>query len=330
MPDKEIMVSVLVITFNHLKFIKRCLDSMVNQKTDFRYEIIIHDDASTDGTAEIVREYAERYPDLIIPILQEKNQYSQGVNFVKDFLFPLASGEYIIELEGDDFWSDENKLQLQVDALKNHPDCSLCVHSTGTVDVDGNKLEYRFPMMELDEGVITTQKFMELTLNENNWPFHQSALMANAELYREYMELENDGFPSKFFSVGDLPRYLFFGLKGNTYYIDREMTVYTMDSGGFMSRINVDPEFARKVYQGYIDGLTEFDAYSNYVYSDQIHKMLVPRRFGVARIDRRFDLLVSNPEYDYLIQERGFLKGLAYRIIGHAMRLSRKIRKERT
>ena len=93
MPDKEVLVSVLCITFNHQKYIRRCLDSMVNQKTDFRYEIIIHDDASTDGTPNIVREYAQRYPDLIIPILQKENQYSQGVDMINDYMFPKASGE---------------------------------------------------------------------------------------------------------------------------------------------------------------------------------------------------------------------------------------------
>ena len=330
MPDKEVLVSVLCITFNHQKYIRRCLDSMVNQKTDFRYEIIIHDDASTDGTPNIVREYAQRYPDLIIPILQKENQYSQGVDMMKDFMFPKASGEYIVELEGDDFWCDQNKLQLQVDAMRKHPECALCVHKTGTVDAGGSRLSWQFPMMNLEEGVITTQKLMELTLNEDSWPFHLSSLMVNVQLYREYMDFETVGFPAKFFRVGDLPRYLFYGLKGDAYYIDREMSVYTVDSGGFMSRAKIDPEFAKKAHQGFIDGLSEFNAYSDYKYSDLIEKMLVLRRFEIARIDRRFDLLVSKPEYDYLIKRRGLLKSIAFRVIGHAMLLTRRIRKERT
>lgn len=303
---------------------------MVNQKTDFRYEIIIHDDASTDETPDIIREYVRRYPELIIPILQEKNQYTQGVDMVKDHLFPKASGEYIVEIEGDDFWCDENKLQLQVDAMRKHPECALCVHKTGTVDASGSKLSWQFPAMDLEEGVITIQKYMELTLNGDNWPFHQSSLMAPIGLYREYMEYSLVGFPSKFFSVGDLPRFLFFGLKGDTYYIDREMSIYTVESGGFMSRAKTDPEFAKKAHQGFIDGLTEFDTYSGHKYSDLIEKALVLRRFEIARIDRRFDILVSNPEFDDLIKRRGVIKNIAFRILGHAMLLSRRIRKERT
>lgn len=330
MPDKDIMVSVLCITFNQHKYIRRCLDSMIKQKTSFRYEIILHDDASTDGTQDIVREYAERYPDLIIPILQEQNQYSQGVDFIGEYLFPKASGEYIVEIEGDDFWCDEYKLQLQVDAMKKHPSCALCVHSTGTVDAEGNKLDFRFPMMRLEEGFITTQELMELTLNKDNWPFHVSSLMVSNQLFREYMHFEYIGFPRKFFRVGDLPRYLFYGLNGDAYYINREMSVYTMESGGFMSRMKVDPAFARKVHQGYIDGLNEFDAFSDYKYSNMIQKMLVPRKFEIARIDRRFDLLVSNPEYSELIRKRGPIKSIAIRFLGHAMRLTRRIRKERT
>ena len=330
MPDKEVLVSVLCITFNHQKYIRRCLDSMVNQKTDFRYEIIIHDDASTDGTPNIVREYAQRYPDLIIPILQKENQYSQGVDMINDYMFPKASGEYIVEIEGDDFWCDDHKLQLQVDAMRKHSECALSVHKTGTVDAGGNKLSWQFPMMNLEEGVITTQKLMELTLNKDNWPFHLSSLMVTTGLFREYMEFEPVGFPRRFYKVGDLPRYLYYGLKGDAYYIDREMSVYTMESGGFMSRMKADPEFARNVHQGYIDGLTEFDAFSDHKYSDLIAKMLVPRKFEIARIDRQFDILVSNPEFDYLIQGRGFIKSIAFRILGHAMLLSRRIRKERT
>ena len=85
------------------------------QKTTFPIEIIIHDDASTDGTAKIVKEYADKYPDLIVPILQTENQYSQGIKPSQNFVFPRARGKYIAFCEGDDYWTDPYKLQKQVD-----------------------------------------------------------------------------------------------------------------------------------------------------------------------------------------------------------------------
>ena len=329
MQCEDVMVSVLCVAFNHHKYIRRCLDSLVGQKTSFKYEIIVHDDASSDGTQEIIREYAGRFPNLIIPILQEENQYSNGKDIVKNFLYPAATGKYIVECECDDFWCDENKLQLQVEALKEHKNCVLCVHATNTVDAEEKKMDLHFPMMKIKEGIITTREFMDMTLDENSWPFHLSAFMVKKQLFEEYMDFKTTGFPSKFFRVGDLPLYLYFGLQGDTYYIDRVMTTYTMESGGFMSRVKADPRFAYKVSEGFIRGLTDFDEYSKHEYSAYVQRMLVPKRFEVARIERRFDILVSTPEYRRLIQKRGAIKRMAIWIVGYTMLLLGRLHKER-
>lgn len=319
MPETEVKVSVFCIAFNHHKYLRRCLDGMVSQKTSFRYEIIVHDDASTDGTQDIIREYAAKYPDLIVPILQKENQYSQRKDIVKSFLFPAASGKYIVECEGDDYWCEENKLQLQVEALESHPECVLCVHDTETVDADGNKQEMHFPMARLEHEIIPTEEFMDLMLDENSWPFHLSAFMVSADLFHEYMDFKTVGFPSKFFRVGDLPLYLFFASKGSTFYIQRTMSVYTLESGGFMSRVKQDPQFAYKVHKGYIDGLTEFDKYSGHKYRKYVRRTLARRRFEIARIERRFDTIVRTPEFKPYIQERGFLKCIAIYAVGYMM-----------
>lgn len=123
--DFEPKVSVCVFSYNQEGYIRECLEGIVNQKTSFKYEIIVHDDASTDGTAEIIREFQNKYPDLIIPILQKKNQYS--INFHKPFIngWQAASGEFIALCEGDDYWIDDDKLQKQYDLIK-HSDKDLC------------------------------------------------------------------------------------------------------------------------------------------------------------------------------------------------------------
>jgi glycosyltransferase involved in cell wall biosynthesis len=122
----DIMVSICCLTYNQEEYIKDALEGFVNQKTTFPFEILIHDDASTDGTADIIRQYEARYPELIKPIYQTENQYSKNVAISFTIQYPRAKGKYIAMCEGDDYWTDPLKLQKQVDYMESHPDCGLC------------------------------------------------------------------------------------------------------------------------------------------------------------------------------------------------------------
>lgn len=122
------LVSISCTTYNHAPFIRQCLDGFVIQKTLFPFEILIHDDASTDGTQDIIAEYEKKYPDIIKPIYQQDNQYSKGIPIGVTFNFPRAHGKYIAMCEGDDYWTDPLKLQKQVDFLESHPDYVMCSH----------------------------------------------------------------------------------------------------------------------------------------------------------------------------------------------------------
>lgn len=127
--DKLPLVSILCDTYNHEKYIAQALDGFIMQKTNFPFEIIVHDDASTDRTAQIIKEYEIKYPDLIMAIYQTVNQYSQeDVNIWADITFPKARGKYIALCEGDDYWTDPYKLQRQVNFLEANSDFSLCFH----------------------------------------------------------------------------------------------------------------------------------------------------------------------------------------------------------
>lgn len=126
----EVKVSVICLAFNHEKYIRRCLDSMLQQETNFKFELIIHDDCSTDTTRQIIQEYHDKYPDLIKVILQDENQYQKGVAIVEKFMLPVSSGKYIAFCECDDYWTDSQKLQLQYDYMESHSNCSLCCHNT--------------------------------------------------------------------------------------------------------------------------------------------------------------------------------------------------------
>lgn len=130
--DNSIRVSIICNTYNHEPYVENALKGFVSQKTNFGFEVLIHDDASTDGTAQIIKRYAEQYPDLIKPICQEENQYSQSIKITRVHQLPRAKGEYIAFCEGDDYWTDEHKLQKQYDALEQHPEIDICAHGAFT------------------------------------------------------------------------------------------------------------------------------------------------------------------------------------------------------
>ena len=116
--DAPPLLSIVNNTYNHEDFIAAAIEGFLMQKTTFKVEILIHDDASTDKTVEILREYEKKYPELILPIYQTINQYSQGINPSKTFQYPRVKGKYIALCEGDDYWTDPLKLQRQVDFLE--------------------------------------------------------------------------------------------------------------------------------------------------------------------------------------------------------------------
>lgn len=134
------LVSVCCVTYNHEQYIEDALEGFLIQRTDFPFEILIHDDASTDRTAGIIRDYQKRYPLLVKPVLQSENQYSQGKNPLHAII-ALSQSKYIAVCEGDDYWTDPQKLQIQVDFLESHPDYVISGHDAFEIDERGHQLK---------------------------------------------------------------------------------------------------------------------------------------------------------------------------------------------
>lgn len=166
----DILVSIVCNTFNQEKYIRSALDGFLMQQTNFPIEILVHDDASTDGTAEIVNEYAKKYPDIVKAILQTENQYSKQVAISEKFQFSRAKGKYIAFCEGDDYWTDPLKLQKQVDAMEKHPELDICSHQmttecdekkTGVVPLEnGNKIFSVSDVIGNGGGFVSTASLM--------------------------------------------------------------------------------------------------------------------------------------------------------------------------
>lgn len=131
------ILSICCVTYNHEKYIAQCLDGFVMQKTNFDFEILVHEDASTDKTAKILRDYELKYPNLFRCVYQTENQFYKQ-NVLTDILFPMAKGKYIALCEGDDYWTDPLKLQKQVDFLEKNKEFVISCHNSNIVNFDGS------------------------------------------------------------------------------------------------------------------------------------------------------------------------------------------------
>ena len=169
--NNNIVVSICCITYNHAPFIRKALDGFLMQepptdvsKDESWYEILIHDDASTDGTDEIIKEYAAKYPDRIFPLYEEENQYKKvgtvGIDF---FNYNRAKGRYIAYCEGDDYWTDPQKLQKQVDFMDAHPEYSICFHDYDNYDVANKRTFHSSDRGWYTKNVTKTEFGAELT-----------------------------------------------------------------------------------------------------------------------------------------------------------------------
>jgi glycosyltransferase involved in cell wall biosynthesis len=135
----EIQVSVCVVTYNQENYLAECLEKLVNQQTNFSFEIIIGEDCSTDQTRAVVQQYYEKYPNLIVPILHEKNV--GALDNIRQ-VYAAAKGKYIAHIDGDDI-ALENKLQKQFEALEAYPDCNICSHDMENIDQDSNIVKFQ-------------------------------------------------------------------------------------------------------------------------------------------------------------------------------------------
>ncbi len=280
----NIMVSVICTVYNHEKYLRKCLDGFVMQKTNFKFEVLIHDDASTDSSADIIREYEKKYPDIIKPIYQTENQHSKGIKISSTYLFPVAKGKYLAFCEGDDYWCDENKLQKQFDIMESNPDCSICVHKVAHVSENGMMLNKNNPNFEISKSHFNCREFFNELFVNSYLPFQTSSYFIRLSMF----DYENKPCFWENCDVGDVPIILYCISKGNLCYIDKVLSCYRKNSNGSWSnRIFANIEKRIRHEENIKNMFEEYDDYTNYAYSNEIKKCIVIRQFNI-------DLLKEN------------------------------------
>lgn len=220
------LVSISCITFNQAHFLRECFDSFLMQQTNFKFEVVVHDDASTDGTKAIIEEYTQKYPEVFFPMYQTENQYSKGVRgFMPKFNFPRCRGKYIALCEGDDYWIDANKLQKQVDFLENNPEYVACFHNAWIENViENTKYEYHY-WKESRE--VTSKEVIEI----GGYVFPTAALMFRSTA--KFIPLVKS-------RAGDLAMALDLLSQGKFYFLSDFMSVYRRHEDGIYSGLLKD------------------------------------------------------------------------------------------
>lgn len=235
MPEKDKpLVSISCITYNQAPFIKQCIDSFLMQRTNFKFEILVHDDASTDGTAEIIKEYEAKYPGIIRPIYEKENQWVKGRRGSIIFNFPRAKGKYLALCEGDDYWTDPQKLQLQVDFLESHPDYALCFHPVVAHFENNEEKDCVLP------SYTKKSKFTVRELLKGNF------IQTNSVMYRkqEYKRLATDVLPADWYL------HLYHAQFGKIGFINKAMSVYRRHAGGvWWESYNNHEDFVAKYWR---------------------------------------------------------------------------------
>ncbi len=237
------LVTIKCMVYNHEKFLRQCLDGFVMQKTTFPFEAIVHDDASTDGSAAIIREYAEKYPDIIKPIYETENQYSKKDGSIHRIIEAAAhpDSKYFAFCEGDDYWTDPDKLQLQVDFLESHPDFSICSHDYIYYFEDTHKFAplslWGKPLGD-DSGADDVVEYTLANYYMNKWSHLLTSVYRRGN-YRD--EMSGKGYTV----IRDF-NFCYYVLKhGKGALIKKLMGVYRVHSGGVWNSMSKSEQFRR-------------------------------------------------------------------------------------
>lgn len=229
------LVSVVCTTYNHEIFIDDAIRGFLIQKTRFPFEIIIHDDASTDDTASVVKRYADAYPSLIRPVLQQKNLYSQGVLMMLHAA-GYANGDLIAYCEGDDYWIAADKLQTQVEAMAEHPECEISFHSAVKT---AKEIPFDLPYCKRRQGDGPIDVRAIIRCGGSYMP---TAAMMIRKSFFERIAQDDSGFYQKYLDAYFFQ--IFCSLSGGAYYIDRSLSVYrSFAEGSWTEKSQLDAEF---------------------------------------------------------------------------------------
>jgi glycosyltransferase involved in cell wall biosynthesis len=274
MERKEPLISIVCDTYNHAPYVKRALDSFLSQETEFSFEIIVHDDASTDGTADIIRSYEAAHPALFRCVYRTENVFSKDPKILEHYVFPLARGKYIAICEGDDYWTSPLKLQKQISYMEAHPECTLCVCAADLVDPEEHKTGSVAPY-DMDTDISTEDVIIG-----------GGGFVATASIVAPTHLAQNRGSFCDETDVDDAVLQIWFAANGTTHYFAESMCAYRQAVPGSWTETYhaAGREAQITHHRGLARALREFDRQSNYRWHDAVDFNATYQEYEVLRM----------------------------------------------
>ena len=293
------LVSVRCTAYNQEQYITNTLDGFLMQNTDFPFEVVVHDDASTDRTADIIREYETKYPRIIKAIYEKENLYSKKDGSLSRAILPYLRGKYVAFCEGDDYWCSPDKLAKQVCALEKHPNCSICTHYVQPIYENGSiKQGCLLPEKKFNSGVVTQEEYAYWLLLKGQCTFQLSSYLFLTEYLFEIEKNKPCYF--KFAHVGDEKYQRYCLNKGKLFFIPEIMSRYRLQSKNSWTLREFSSIANKKKHCEEMIKLDEaFDVFSNHKFSSYIE---------AGKKERFFSFLVQTQQYRELFREENIEK----------------------
>lgn len=315
MEKKETTVSICCLTYNHEKYVRKTLDGFLSQKTNFDFEVLINDDVSTDNTVNIVMEYEAKYPDIIKPIYQKENQYSKGKKMNCEFLFVKAKGKYIAMCEGDDYWTDNYKLQKQYDIMEQYAECSVSTHIVSWIHENGSDLNRVFPPKTIRAGIVTPEEYMRSEAGNVEWTFQTSSYFFRTKDIIDLCKEKPDFLVKSI--VEDLPILLYLITRGSIYYIPEKMSCYRLGSSSSVTNTTLKQKKKVSIYyKNQIDCMKNYNEYTQMRFEYDIDKYIKHYEYTILFLKKDFKGMMQEQYVDnwnkLSIYRKGYYMVLRY------------------
>ena len=258
--DDEVLVSILCMVYNHERYLPKALDSFLMQETNFPFLIVAGEDCSLDNSMKILKEYKQKYPNLI-KIVSSENNVGQLENFIRTM--NACESEYVAMCDGDDYWTDKHKLQIQIDEMKKHPQCALSFHPAQ--ELYGDRFDKLLAKHHDGNKIFTTAEIIE----------GDGSFCPTASLVLKKRTFAN--FPEQFYKeapFGDHFLQISASLEGGALYIDKVMCIYRKEhEGSWSTETYSNIEKRKTAFEKHMKSMDELNILLDNKYKKEINKI---------------------------------------------------------